>query len=340
MKVAILGGSFDPIHEGHLRMAKSAYRQLNLDEVWFLPANDAPLKHGHDCPYEQRIAMIELSIQPYSHFKICREEQHVEGKNYTIDTIQRLKFKFPKIDFYFLIGGDQVSQLDQWKDIDILQDMVKICAFNRNNEKINTPYHVHELNMKEHPASSSSIRLGNYLYLNQRVQDYILQHHLYLGFVKKVMSKYRYEHSLRVAKLSYEIAKANHFDGRKAFIAGLLHDINKEFKMISKADSEHILRIMRPETALLEEGIWHGYMARFILEHSLKIHDRKLLEAIENHVLGDCVGSYAKILYVADKLEPGRDYDTKEAIKVCLHNLNEGFRLVKQQQKKFYGDEN
>lgn len=338
MRVAILGGSFDPIHEGHLRMAKSAYHQLHLDEVWFLPAYDAPLKDGHVCTYEQRIAMIELAIDSYSHFKICREEENVVGKNYTIDTIRRLKLKFPRVEFYFLIGGDQVSQLSQWKDIDELLDIVKMCAFTRNDEKIKTTYQMIELNMEKHPASSSDIRSGKYLYLNQKVHHYILQHNLYLQFVKDVMSSFRYEHSVRVAKLSCKIAKANHLDEKRGYIAGLLHDINKEFKMISKADSELILRIMKPEILSLDEGIWHGYMARFILEHSLKINDHKMLEAIENHVLGNCAGSYAKLLYVADKLEPGRDYDTKEAIKVCLHNLNEGYKLVKHQQKEFYGD--
>lgn len=340
MKVAILGGSFDPVHDGHLQMAKKAYRQLQLDEVWFMPASDAPLKERTLTAYNHRIKMIEKTIEPYKHFKICRIEEHRSGKNYTIDTIRILKNQFPQHIFYFLMGADQVAQLDKWKEIESLEKEVNLCAFVRDGIEIKTKYKVLKLQMKDHPASSSKVRNGHFAYVNPYVRAYILEQGLYFDFVKTYMSTYRYEHSVRVAKLAMRIAKANALDTEKAYLCGILHDINKEFKWMSLEQSKKVIQHMRPTLLNFKEEIWHGYLGRFILEHELDFHDKKVLEAIENHVLGECRGIYAKLLYVADKLDPARDYDTEPLIKACCQNLNEGYKLVRINQKEFYGDEN
>mgnify|MGYP003296844293 CR=1 FL=1 len=101
MKVGLLGGSFDPIHNGHVEMAKEAYRQLGLDEVWFIPTADTPLKQRKLTCYEDRVEMIIRAIAPYRHFYVSRIEEHTDGKNYTIDTIRKLNKMYPDYTFYF-----------------------------------------------------------------------------------------------------------------------------------------------------------------------------------------------------------------------------------------------
>ena len=339
MKIGLLGGSFDPIHDGHVLMAKEAYRQLGLDEVWFIPTADTPLKDRKLTCYEDRVEMIYRAIQPYRHFKVSRIEECMDGKNYTINTIRKLNEMHPNYTFYFMIGADQVAQLDRWKDIDALQNEVHLCAFMRDGMDVNSPYKVRKLSMKPHPASSTKVRNGKYGYVCESVRKYMIKHHLYLDFVKDAMSEFRYEHSLSVANLSVKIARANHMDEEKAWLCGLLHDINKEYKMIDFEASKKVLAIMKPELLEYKEQIWHGYMGRFVLEHCLQIRDKKLLMAVENHVLGECKSSYAKLIYVADKLDPRRNYDTTPGIEACCRNLNEGFEFVKSQQKTFYGEE-
>lgn len=101
MRIALLGGSFDPIHEGHLRIAKTALAKLPIDEVWFLPCKDAPLKKGQQVAFHHRCAMVKLAIAPYRKMKLCTLEGELDGVSYTIRTIKELKKRFPHDTFFF-----------------------------------------------------------------------------------------------------------------------------------------------------------------------------------------------------------------------------------------------
>lgn len=335
MKIALLGGSFDPIHEGHLQMAKEAYRQLQVDEVWFLVAKDTPLKTRKLTSFEHRCHMIEKVIRPYRHFKICTIENEWTTKSYTIHTVTALKKRYTH-SFYFLMGEDQVAQLGQWKDILSLQEQVVLCAFSRNKKEIKTPYNVKVLAMKEVSISSTTIRNGFFQGMLPSVRIYAIQHGLYLDSIKEYMSTYRYEHSIRVAKLCKQIAKAHRLDENKAYLIGLLHDINKEWKWIGVEESEKLLAVINPQLLQYDKGIWHGYVGRFIVAHSYGIRDYDILQAIEHHVLGGSKNPYAQLVYLADKLDPGRDYDTSEMIEKCMQDMKNAYVQVKEQQEKYY----
>lgn len=340
MRIGLLGGSFDPVHEGHLAMAKHAYHQLQLDEVWFIPAYDAPLKDRKLTSFAHRCKMLELSIAAYKHFKICTIEKKWKQKSYTINTVRELLKCYPDDIFYFIMGQDQVAQLDKWKDIDILQDMVQLCAFERNGNVVDTPYRVRKLHMESHLVSSSDIRLGKRNLLSKAVLAYINEHGLYFDFIKQVMSEKRYAHSLSVATLCKDIAKVHHLDEKKAYLSGLLHDIMKEYRMMNQEAAKTVLKIMKPELLEYKEAIWHGYLGSFVCKHMLHIYDRDILMAIENHVLGDCLNPYAMILYAADKLDPLRGYDSSETIALIKKDLYKGFYEVHKQQSAYLGKEN
>ncbi|NBK97786.1 MAG: nicotinate (nicotinamide) nucleotide adenylyltransferase [Erysipelotrichia bacterium] len=340
MRVGLLGGSFDPIHNAHIQMAKYARKQLCLDKVYFVVAKDTPLKQRKLTSFYDRVLMVKQAIQAYRHFKVCTIEADSEGKSYTIDTVRTLQKKYPNDEFYFIIGGDQVAQLDQWYQIDALEKEVHLCAFERNGQTLHTPYRVQALSMPSYAISSTNIRAGHFFDIHKQVQSYAIKKMLYMDFVKDAMSEYRYEHSLRVALLCAQIAKANHMDISKAYLCGLLHDINKEFKWIDYDRSKAIITQMRAALLAYHKGIWHGYLGRFICEHALHIKDHDILLAIENHVLGDCRNKYAMLLYVADKLDPGRDYDTSQSISLCKKDLYAGYKQVRKEQKQYYGEEN
>lgn len=340
MKIGLLGGSFDPIHNAHVQMAKYAKQQLYLDEIWFVIANDTPLKDRTLAAFNDRCKMVKFAINAFKNFKICTIEGESEGKSYTIDTVIKLKKRYPFHQFYFIIGQDQVAQLDKWRNINELEKEVQLCAFERNHNPIITSYHVKPLSMPDYPISSTSVREGNFIDIHKRVCEYAINNLLYMEFVKSAMSEYRYKHSVSVANLCVEIAQANHMNVNKAYLCGLLHDINKEFKLIDMETSKKILTKMKPALLAYKNSIWHGYLGRFICTHKFHIKDNDILLAIENHVLGDCRNRYAMLLYVADKLDPLRDYDTKAGIELCKKNLLLGYKQVKYEQKKYYGEEN
>lgn len=114
-KIGIFGGSFDPIHRGHLAIAEAAYREFGLDEVWFIPAGHSPNKdeRGMTSP-ELRAEMVSLAIEPYPYFKLSRMEIEASGTSYTYLTLSRLKEQYPENTFYFIMGADSLDYFEDW----------------------------------------------------------------------------------------------------------------------------------------------------------------------------------------------------------------------------------
>ncbi len=116
MRLGILGGSFDPIHLGHLLLAECCREQRRLDAVWFLPAAVPPHKQDHELtPGAQRIEMIELAIAGNPAFSVCRHEVDRGGVNYTVDTLAHFQEEDSSRELFFLMGADMFSDLPNWR---------------------------------------------------------------------------------------------------------------------------------------------------------------------------------------------------------------------------------
>ncbi|MEW6101096.1 MAG: nicotinate-nucleotide adenylyltransferase [Candidatus Omnitrophota bacterium] len=132
MKIGILGGTFNPIHIGHLILAEEAREKLFLDRVIFVPAYLPPHKDNSDiAPAEKRLSMVKLSVRGNKNFSVSDIEIKRDGRSYTIDTIKALKSKFPHDELYFIIGSDLLNYLDEWKDLGDIIKMVKFIAATR-----------------------------------------------------------------------------------------------------------------------------------------------------------------------------------------------------------------
>jgi len=117
MRLGILGGTFDPVHYGHLLLAECCREQCQLDQVWFLPAAIPPHKQGWQLsPAEQRIEMLELAIAGHASFSVCRYEADRGGVNYTADTLAHLRAEDASRELFFLMGADSLADLPHWKD--------------------------------------------------------------------------------------------------------------------------------------------------------------------------------------------------------------------------------
>ena len=129
-RIGILGGTFNPVHKGHLVMAQKAYEQLALSEVWFMPSKRPPHKDQSQLVSDtDRKAMIQLSIAETEYFKLSEMELLRSGTTYTIDTLRQLKKEYPKDEFYFILGADSLYQLESWKEAEAIFKMAHIlCA--------------------------------------------------------------------------------------------------------------------------------------------------------------------------------------------------------------------
>ncbi len=117
MRLGLFGGSFDPVHYGHLLLAECCREQCRLDEVWFLPAATPPHKQARELtPAAQRIEMLELAIGGQASFKVCRTEIERGGVSYTVDTLSELARESAGRELFFLLGADSLDDLPHWRE--------------------------------------------------------------------------------------------------------------------------------------------------------------------------------------------------------------------------------
>lgn len=132
MKIGILGGTFNPIHIGHLILAEEVREKLKLDRVIFIPTYLPPHKDSVNiAPASSRIAMVKLAIKGNKYFLVSDIEIKRDGKSYTIETIKEFKKIYPQDELYFIIGSDLLNYLDDWKDLSEITQVVKFIVATR-----------------------------------------------------------------------------------------------------------------------------------------------------------------------------------------------------------------
>lgn len=132
VKIGFLGGSFDPVHFGHLLAAQDAYEQYQLDRLILVPAAQAPLKPTDvQSSVEDRLGMLRAATEWDARFEICDFELRRGGVSYTIDSARYFRELYPTDDLYWVIGGDQLPKLHLWKDITELACLVEFIFLER-----------------------------------------------------------------------------------------------------------------------------------------------------------------------------------------------------------------
>jgi nicotinate-nucleotide adenylyltransferase len=185
-RLAIFGGTFDPIHSAHLTVAWEAATRFELNKVLFIPAANPPHKSGTGTPYEDRLEMVRLACSGEPLFEPSDMERGTE-KSYSIDTIERVRrLLSPGARLFFLIGSDAFADLATWHRADDVIRSVEFIVVTRPGHDYATPAGacIHRLDTLALPVSSSEIRekLAQGLdvpELPPAVFDYIRGHHLY-----------------------------------------------------------------------------------------------------------------------------------------------------------------
>ena len=135
MRVAIFGGSFDPVHLGHLWIAEGLREHAQLDEVRFLPAAISPLKQQQQAAgASHRVAMLRLAIAGHPHFAIDERELKRGGVSYTVDTVRELVGEQPEDQFYLILGADSVADLPRWRTPEQIFQMVTPLVVGRGGQ--------------------------------------------------------------------------------------------------------------------------------------------------------------------------------------------------------------
>lgn len=197
MRLGIYGGTFDPIHYGHLLLAERCREELQLDEVWFIPAGTPPHKQGRvTTPAKARAAMVEFAVSGFPEFKVSRLEMERTGPSYTVQTLEQLRTTSPEREVFLLMGADSIAELVTWKAASRILELSQVVAVNRAGESPDlsslqslleqTGRSVRTVEMPAMGVSASEIRervaaRKSIRFLTPRpVEMYLRQHKLYL----------------------------------------------------------------------------------------------------------------------------------------------------------------
>ena len=137
MRLGVYGGTFDPVHYGHLLLAEQCREQCELDAVWFLPAGSPPHKQTQPItPGIPRAEMLEIAIAGHAQFKVDRRELKRSGASYTIDTLSELASEDPTRELFFLMGSDSLADLGTWRDPQGIARLAWLVVVNRGDEPL------------------------------------------------------------------------------------------------------------------------------------------------------------------------------------------------------------
>lgn len=198
-RVGIMGGTFDPIHIGHLMLAECAYEQFQLKRVMFMPSGNPPHKRNRmdGASDEDRTEMVRLAIKDNPHFILDTEEMERKGLTYTKDTLIRLNQEHPDTEYYFIIGGDSLMAFDTWKEpetiskncilVAAVRDQLAVATMQNKMHALNEKYGavIHMLKTPDVDISSSNLRKwcreGRSIryYVPDPVRKYIIENHIY-----------------------------------------------------------------------------------------------------------------------------------------------------------------
>lgn len=198
-KIGIMGGTFDPIHMGHLILGEAAYEQFKLDKVCFMPAGNPPHKRNRDgrASDEERIEMVRRAIACNEHFELSLMEMQMDGITYTYRTLERFLAQNPDAELYFIIGADSLFDFEKWRNPERICQLCKMIVATRNQtsdeflnqqiEHLENVYNGTFLKLNTPDLDISSKMLRNYVkekksvryYIPDSVLDYITQNNMY-----------------------------------------------------------------------------------------------------------------------------------------------------------------
>ena len=354
-KLAIMGGTFDPIHIGHLVAAEEVRHEFDIDEVLFVPTGHPPHKANINMTTsENRYLMTVLATASNENFNVSRIEIDREGVTYTVDTIKELKRLYgDEVQLYFITGADAIHKILTWKEPQELLQLCDFVAVTRPGYKkeellkqvdaLKSQYEarVHFLEVPALAISSSNIRKRieahkpiKYL-VCEEVETYIMKNNLYqydiqltekerqamYDYVASKLSAKRYAHTRGVVEMALEYAKAHGLNADETFIAALFHDIAKE---MPKEEAKQFCETYAIELDDFEKthiDLAHGKIGAQILENEWHIHKPSIIDSIKYHTVGRMnMTDLEKVIYLADMTEEGRGtYKGKEQIKHLAH---------------------
>lgn len=340
-KIALFGGTFDPIHNGHIRLAAEFARRLKLDRVILMPTYVPPHKVKPEmAPASDRLEMCRLAVRGNPLFIVSDLEISRGGASFTADTLEALCGQYPDARWYLITGADMFLTMGTWWRFDDIAATAVLCAAPRDGvsmeelenyaARLEAEGAVCALeNIPLTPLSSTDVRgkLRRHELVEglipPAVAAYIARRGLYtaaeaapldrdeqfIEIIRGRLTPARFRHSLAVAEEAERLARKYGADPAKARTAGILHDILKD------AGEDAQLQIFQDFAILLDNverqapKLWHARAGAVFIEKVLGVEDRDIVTAVRYHTTGRAgMSLLEKVLFIADFTSADRDY--------------------------------
>ena len=335
MNVAIFGGSFDPVHTQHVRLAQSAIESLQLDKLYVMPAKAPPHKpYKKMLPDEHRIAMCKLAFSGVPEVEISDYELSRGGTSYTYLTCKHFKELYPNANLFWLVGTDMLRDFPTWKNTqDILScATLAVCARAEAGEwleceqqaffnRFQTHFAVIEDNCN--PVSSTQVRVlaaageDTASLVGEKVAAYIRERKLYeiagVSEALALLPEKRKAHVIRVAALAVARAGTLKMDERQVLTAALMHDSAKYLSLESPLLSGFTLK---SEWGEVPQAVLHQFTGAYLAQTRFGVTDEDVLSAVRFHTSGrENMSLLEKLIFLADMLEEGRKFEGVERLR-------------------------
>ncbi len=333
MKIGVFGGTFDPVHHGHIALVETAMKELSLDMLYVMPNGNPPHK-DRETDKLSRLEMVKIAFSNIQGVKVSDYEIQKEENCYTYETLSYLKEQHPEDELYFLMGMDNLPAFFSWKEPKIICRLAKLVFFGRygcsiskdDGEKLKNDLLAEVFFLPfEMDISSTEIRAeiktGTYLFhkLPFLVFQYIVKKGLYgtvavseYDFYEEDLKNYieekRFLHSIGVSVTAYRLAQRYGEDCKQAYFAGLMHDVAKRMPIDKQLALCKKIKLHPDEVAYPK--MLHAPAGAGFLKKHYEIKDKKLLSAIRYHTMG-CADMtlFDKLIYMADYIEPCRNFE-------------------------------
>lgn len=346
-RCGLFGGTFDPIHSGHVALIRALMRELSLDEVVLMPTAQPPhkLKNGM-ASAEHRLQMCRLAVADLAGVRVSDWELRQGGVSFTVDTLNHLTAAEPNTTWYLFVGADMFLSVDTWFRFPDIAAMAVLCAVPRGDVSVDTLREKAAsltacgarcvvADMPSVDVSSTAVRErirnknGTDGLLPPAVEAYIMDNRLYTdesgapatdeqitAILRRRLKPKRFDHSLAVAEEAVRLAERYGVDVQKARTAGLLHDVMKN------TPPEEQLRVLANYHVAMSdvergaEKLYHAMSGAAFAEHVLGITDRDVLNAVRYHTTARAgMSPLEKVLYLADFTSADRDYDDVDVMR-------------------------
>ncbi len=337
-KVAMFGGSFNPIHKGHTETAAAFVKKLKLDKLLFIPSAQPVHKSGEEyVSTRHRLNMCKLAAHGVKKAEVSDIEITRGGASYTVDTLAQLRDMYPDSELFLITGADMFMTMLEWKNPQEIFRLARVCTAPRGEyslcvlkeqeKKLNDMgARTYILDADKIDVSSSKVRELVYSdediseLVDESVEKYIYANYLFMNkgtiSLKRIdkvllsrMGAKRYMHSLNVAAEARWLALRYGADTEKAQLAGLLHDITKE------TPPDEQLRIIESAGVALSEvergapKLWHAIAGAAFVRSVMGIEDEDIFNAIRCHTSGRAgMSTLEKVIFTADFIGLDRDY--------------------------------